>query len=372
MGALQPHQVAGVELDIHDIDALAVRDQVTPIGALRRGQRRRDDLEVDRVIGIGEDEQLIAAVGDRILHADFPRRDKACRRVGIGEIDQPLLGGFVVAAGDHAETSARTFVEMREPAGILLFIDQNIVRLRCTETMTPDLHRAMVVVEFDIEEALAVGAPHHRAVGLLDEIVTVGAIGPVAHADREIFRALNVGAPCLKPVIRRMPGAAEPEIFVVGRKLVAIEDNLGLPAVARHAAEHFVLAALAELAHIGIRTVRRGHAGIVFLDSPAHFSDQRFLQTVGMAEQAFGIGVFRLKILADIRIQNRGVAQHFLPVPVLQPRVIVDNGDAMGGECMRPARRDGRRLGNLWGDRLCHLRPRSLRIRPPSSHIGSI
>ena len=79
----------------------------------------------------------------------------------------------MVAAGDHAESAAGAFVQMGEPAGILLLIDQNVVRLRRAEAMPPDLHRAMVVVELDVEEALAVRAPHHRAVGLLDEIVKV-------------------------------------------------------------------------------------------------------------------------------------------------------------------------------------------------------
>ena len=49
-------------------------------------------------------------------------------------------------------------------------------------------------------------------------------------------------------------------------------------AVARHAAEQFVLAALAEFAQIGEGPIRRGHAGIVLLDPPAHFLDQRLLQ----------------------------------------------------------------------------------------------
>ena len=130
---------------------------------------------------------------------------------------------------------------------------------------------------------------------------------------------------------------------LVGREFVAVEDDLGLAAVARHAAEHFVLAALAEFAEIGVRAIGRGHAGIVFLDPPAHFLDQRLLQGPGMAEQAFGIGVLRLEIFADIRVEDRRVAQHLLPVVVLQPGIVVGHGDAVQGKRMRPARRDRRR-----------------------------
>src|SRR6266403_1525093 len=122
----QPHQMVGVKFDIDDIDALAVRDQVAPLGALRRCKRRGDDLEVDDTIGVGENEQLAAAIGNRILHADFAGRDQARWRVGIGEVDQPLLGGFMVAAGNHAKSAGRAFMDMGEPAGIALFINQNI------------------------------------------------------------------------------------------------------------------------------------------------------------------------------------------------------------------------------------------------------
>ena len=192
-------------------------------------------------------------------------------------------------------------MQMGEPAGILLLINQHVVGLRRAEPMAPDLHRAVVVVELDVEEALAVRAPDHAAVGLLDEIVAIGAAVPVAHPDREIFRALGVGAPGLQSVVRRMTRAAELEIFVVRRQRVAVEHDLRLAAVARHAAEQFVLPALAEFAEIGERPVRRRHAGIVFLDAAAHFRDQLLLQGSGVAEQALGVGVFRFEIVADIR-----------------------------------------------------------------------
>ena len=321
-----------------------IRNQIAPVRAIGRGERRGHDLEVDGAVGIGENEQLIAAVVDRILHAFLARRDQARRRLGIGKIDQALLGGFVVAAGDHAEAAAGAFMQMGEPAGILFLVDQNIVRLLGAEAMPPDLHRTVVIVELDVEEAFAVDAPHHAAVGLLDQVVVVLAGRPVAHPDREIFRALDVGAPGLEPVVGRMPRAAELEIFLVGGEFVAVEDDLGRAAVARHAAEQFMLAALAEFAEIGVGAIRRGHAGIVFLDPAAHLRDQGLLQAGGVAEQAIGVAVLGFEIFADIAIEDRGVAQHLLPVLVLQPGIIVRHGDAVGGEGMRPARRDRGRL----------------------------
>ncbi len=129
-----------------------------------------------------------------------------------------------------------------------------------------------------------------------------------------------------------MAGAAELEVVVVGCKLVAIQHDLDLAAVARRPAEQFVLASLAVLAQIRVRTIRRRHAGIVFLDPPAHFRNQRLLQTGGVAEQAFGVVVFGLEIFANIGVQNRRIAQHFLPVRILQPGIVIGHGDAMDGE----------------------------------------
>src|ERR1700739_5045024 len=102
-----------------------------------------------------------------------------------------------------------------------------------------------------------------------------------------------------------MPRAAELEIVMLGREFVAVQHDRDLAAVAPGAAEHFMLSALAELAQISIGTVRRRHAGIILLDATAHFPDQHFLQACSMAEQAFGVAVFRLAIFADIRGEQR-------------------------------------------------------------------
>src|SRR5215470_9453560 len=135
----------------------------------------------------------------------------------MGEVDQPLLRSLVIAAGNYAKAAAGAFVQMGEPAGILLLIDEGILSLFRAEAMPPDLHRAMVVVELDVEKAPAVRAPHRRAVGFLDDIVKVRGSSPIAHADGKILRSLGVGAPGLQLVIRRMPAAAEPEIFIIRR-----------------------------------------------------------------------------------------------------------------------------------------------------------
>ncbi|MGY3645829.1 hypothetical protein ACVWW2_001120 [Bradyrhizobium sp. LM4.3] len=189
------------------------------------------------------------------------------------------------------------------------------------------------------------------AVGLLDDVVKIRSGRPVAHADGEIFRALGVGAPGLQLVVVRVPAAAEFEICVVLGERIAVEHDMALAAVARHAAEQLVLAAFAELAEIGELTVGRRHAGIVLLDPPPHLAHQRLLEGGGMAEQALGVAILFVEIFTDVGIEHRGIAQHLLPFFVLQPGIVVGHGDPVLREGMRPARGNGG-LGRCFG--LCH------------------
>src|SRR5712675_1041504 len=105
-------------------------------------------------------------------------------------------------------------MQMGEPAGILFLIDEKIVRLLGAEPMPPDLHRTVIVVEPDVEKTLAVRAPDHPAVGFLDEILAVFSAFPVAHPDRKIFRAIGIRAPGMELMVRRVPAAAELEVFM--------------------------------------------------------------------------------------------------------------------------------------------------------------
>ena len=74
-----------------------------------------------------------------------------------------------------------------------------------------------------------------------------------------------------------------------------------------------------------------------------------FCSACGVAEQALGVGVLGLEIGADVGLEQRRVAQHLLPVRVLQPGIVVGDGDAVVGEGMRPARSDGSGRGRAGG-----------------------
>jgi hypothetical protein len=126
-----------------------------------------------------------------------------------------------------------------------------------------------------------------------------------------------------------MARAAEIEVRQALGHGVAVEQHLDLAAIARCASDRFVLAAGIELPEIGERPVRLWHARIVFLDAATHFVDQRLLQPLQRPEKRLGVSVLGLEIGPDIGIEQGGVAQHLLPVGVLQPGIVVDHRDAM-------------------------------------------
>ena len=214
-----------------------------------------------------------------------------------------------------------------------------------TQHMAIDLHRPVVVVQLDVEERFRIRRPDHAAVGFLDDVGGVRGRFPVAHADGEIFRTSNVRAPCLEHMVGRVTRAAEPEVFALLCKFIAVDDETGFAAVAGCSSDLLVLAAFTVFLEVGERPVGRGDAGIVLLDAAAHFRDKLLLQRFGVAQYGVGVGILSFEIGADVRLEHRRFAQHLLPVVVLQPRIVVGHGDAVMREAVRAARRDGRRFG---------------------------
>src|SRR5216683_7050434 len=199
----------------------------------------------------------------------------------------------------------------------------------------------MVLVQADIEKERRIMAPDDVAAGLLDDVRQVFAGLPASHADGEILRAAQIGAPGFEEMVRRMPRVAEIEIFRRLGQGIAVKDDLGLAAVARRAADQLVLATLAIPPEVSERPVRLRHARIVFLDAPAHLGDQRLLQRLRRRENRLGMAVLRLQVRPYAGIEQRRVAQHLLPVVVLQPGIVVREGDTMECALERTSGRDG-------------------------------
>src|SRR5260370_3150281 len=66
-----------------------------------------------------------------------------------------------------------------------------------------------------------------------------------------------------------------------------------------------------------------------------------FLGGVGWVGGWRGVGVFRLQVRPYAGIEQRRVAQHLLPVVVLQPGIVVREGDTMECALERTSGRDG-------------------------------
>ena len=207
-----------------------MRDQRPPMAAVGRRQRRRGDAEVDRIALVGEDEELVAAIEDGVADAGLARRHEAGRRVRLRKVDQPALGGFLVAGGDDGEAAARALLDAREPAAVLFLVDQDVVGLRRAQPVAVDFQRPVVLVLSDIEKERRIAAPHDVAAGLLDDVGQVFAALPAPHAEGEILRAAQVGAPGLEAMVRRMSRVAEIEIVRRLGQCVAVEKDLGLAA----------------------------------------------------------------------------------------------------------------------------------------------
>ncbi len=105
--ALEPHEMAGERHVEEDHDARPVRDELAPVPAFGRGERRRDDLEILGAVGVRQDDEVAAVVLDRIEHARVARGDEAGRGARVLAVEQPDLRGLVIADRQHDEERRR-------------------------------------------------------------------------------------------------------------------------------------------------------------------------------------------------------------------------------------------------------------------------
>ena len=244
-------------------------------------------------------------------------------------VDQSDLGRLVVVDIDGEVRAGLGLADPDVEAGIVLAIDQDVVRSRRAGNVAPDLDRAVVVVEADIEHRLAVAGPDDAAARVGHLVGEVAAGGEVADADGERLRALVVDGVGEQSMVMAVGDGAELPVGLVRGFLVAVEQH-GLGAAgARLPAYERVLAA-GDVAHVvGPGAVRGGDGAVVLLDPPLHLREQGVLQVGGVREPGLGMGVLRLEVGADRRVEHGGIAHHLLPVGGAQPGVVVGNRDAV-------------------------------------------
>ena len=119
--------------------------------------------------------------------------------------------------------------------------------------------------------------------------------------------------------------------------------SLGLPAVARLAADERVLAALAVAGRVGEGAVDLRHGPVVLLDAAAHFGDDLLAQRRRAGEHRLRKRVLGLEVGPDPRRQDGRVPEHVHPVGGLEPGEIVAQPHAVDFELARLGK--DRRLG---------------------------
>ena len=81
-------------------------------------------------------------------------------------------------------------------------------------------------------------------------------------------------------MVTAMRGVADLEEFPAFGERLAIEQNLLVAARARTPAIERMFSALAISLVVAVGPVGRGRTGVVLLDAPAHFRDEKFLRSV--------------------------------------------------------------------------------------------
>ena len=148
-----------------------MRDQADPVGALRRRDRCNADPEINSrargvpsvVIGVGQDVECVTVVIDAVFKPGRAWLDQARLGFRIRGVDQVDFAGLVVRDVNQQVVAGLGFVEVDVEGGVLLLVDEFVVSSWCAEPVAVDVERAVVIVEADVLDGLAVLRPDHAA-----------------------------------------------------------------------------------------------------------------------------------------------------------------------------------------------------------------
>ncbi len=267
-------------------------DHGFPGGARRDGRVGGHDLEVDGVVGIGDDDEVVVPVVDAILHAFATRFDAdRCRR-RIGRRHQPGLRGFVVAQCNLDKGIRAHHADVQEIAAVGFFINQDV--RAPAGGAAEDFGRAGIFIAPYPEQPLIIRREQEAAVAFLDRFAQQLAGGQVLDVEREIFRALRVFRPGIKRVVIAVADIAGLIEFVRFRTGVLVEQNLFLGArvvdrrqgrgesrAARAARPDGMLPTYVKTTVILPGAVGRWRRCVIFLDAPLHLFEEGLLQRFG-------------------------------------------------------------------------------------------
>ena len=230
--AFEPHQVMGERIHGLDTPAFTIGDQIAPVLAARRGKRRGHDLVVFGAVGVGQDDQPVAAVVDAVHQPRHPRLDQPGFALRLRGLDDPHFAGVPGRGGDHDEAAAAGAADRNRKLQILFLVDQRIVCGIGAEAVPVDETRPQVVVLPDIVDDVAVGPGEvrHR----LDDLGQIAPGRQIAHRQGEALRAAVVERIGKVPMVRAMDaGIAQREVRLALRQHVAVDA--GPPRLRRRA-----------------------------------------------------------------------------------------------------------------------------------------
>ena len=271
--ALEPQEKILESDHIEDEPAGPMRLDLAPMLAARGRNRRLDNAVILGASGIGEDDEASLVVFDAVIVLGLAGRDEAGRGARIGRIDEADLGGFVVVDAEQKVAAVLRRADAEEVAGVGLVVHETVGRI-ATDRVAQQTARAVLVVEPNIEEVAAVGAPFERAVAIGDARVDELAGVCLDHVDGVVLRALGIDGIGHEPVVGTVRGVGDVEIGMGRRKRIAVDEDPLIAAVAGDAAEEGMLPTFDIAPVIGEVAVGLRHACVVFLDAALHLGEQ--------------------------------------------------------------------------------------------------
>jgi hypothetical protein len=187
---------------------------------------RLHELEVLGPVGVGDDEEAVAVVLDRVLELLLPRVEDPERPLGIGRPQVAHLVGDLAAESQDHVALVLGGPHPEEEALVGLLVHEGVVLDRRPHHVPPQLEGPHGLVGLDVEERPVVPGPRRPVVGARDLVGQVGARLQVPEAHRVDLGAGGVARPRQQAGVVADVEGPEGEEVGVARLPVLVEQHL--------------------------------------------------------------------------------------------------------------------------------------------------
>ena len=360
---LRHGQMIAEEREPLDQHVVPMREQLAPRAALRPVLVRLQQPEVGGA-GVRPHVESPAIVVELVFVAPLPRQERRRRRIGIGRVEIPELGGEGLERPDQQVALRPARPHAAGKLGVGLLVDEPVGGRVVAEPVPQDparTQRGRIVAR--VEERLAVGRPGEVGGHVRDDVRKVLSGGEIAHADGVPPAPDGVDGVGQQPSVRadgtrrhlaeRMPLGhlvdVQDHLLAVrrGARLALLRGargrpvGAGDPAVRRGAgpalvrqppaAVNLVLAAVLVAAVVPVLSFAVRDRRVGLPDPPLDLLEQPLLEVGRAGQRLPEVGVLGLQIRPDLGV-----------VALPQPVVLVDADVAVLLETVRAARSGGR------------------------------